>query len=112
MKFDMPWCIAKGLPGKTEFGARLMELLLRTDEKKLTNWTDDVTLLSPEYDETLYRIVEDDNYGDCREMYVTYFFPEFDLYIKLTGIYSSYGDSEWYEIKEVRPVERVVTFYE
>ncbi len=42
------------------------------------------------------------------------FFEDHNVYIKLEGYYSSYNGTDFYDYdyEEVKPVERMVTFYE
>lgn len=51
------------------------------------------------------------------DWYSVKFFPDHDVYIKVSGYYSSYNgtdfNSEWNgDVQEVRPVVRPTTFYE
>ena len=43
---------------------------------------------------------------------LTYHFPVHDCYIKFSGYYSSYGDNEYTDWSEVRPVTKTVVVYE
>lgn len=58
--------------------------------------------------------------GDGEEYYKVFNFPLHDVYVRIDGYYESYNDTSfngtsfngWSSCKEVRPVERMVTFYE
>lgn len=51
------------------------------------------------------------NDGDGREMRTRFLFPEFDLIVQMTGIYSSHGCSEWGEVNFVEPYQHTETRY-
>jgi hypothetical protein len=51
------------------------------------------------------------NDGDGREMRTRFLFPEFDLIVQMTGIYSSHGCSEWYNVNFVEPYQHTETRY-
>ncbi len=55
-----------------------------------------------------YSVVEERNMGDGNEMYRTLFFSEYELYVSLTGWFSSYGPPEWTDIFVSEPF----TYYE
>jgi hypothetical protein len=52
--------------------------------------------------------------GEC--WYKVFYFEEHDMYIRVDGFYTSYNGTEFYDgwksCKEVKPIERIVTFYE
>ena len=54
--------------------------------------------------------------GKGDEWYSVKYFKDHDVYIRVDGWYSSYNgvdfDAGWDCCKEVRPIERMVTFYE
>ena len=51
--------------------------------------------------------------GDTDCMSTVVLFKDHGVYIRLDGFYASYGESEWDgEYYEVKPVEKMVTFYE
>lgn len=43
------------------------------------------------------------SYGDGNERFATIHFKEYDLYVSLVGVYSSYGESTWDQIYVSRP---------
>jgi len=47
--------------------------------------------------------VENRNEGDGAERYITYYFAPYDLYISMSGYYSSYGESTWNEMFVAKP---------
>ena len=54
--------------------------------------------------------------GQGEDWYSVKYFPKHDIYIKVSGFYSSYDGVEFYDgwgsCKEVKPIDRTVTFYE
>jgi len=93
------------------------EILSALDELKIEKeefgWhdidTDALTEKVGEYE------VADEHGGEGQgdEMHIVYHFKKHDIYIRLDGWYSSYGESSWDgDYQEVRPTERTVTFYE
>lgn len=75
------------------------------------------------YDLTLEQISEietklgkrnliEDGFEDRDTQILTYHFPEHDCYIKFSGYYSSYGDNDYTDWSEVRPVTKTVVVYE
>lgn len=54
----------------------------------------------------------EDGFEDRDTQIVTYHFPEHDCYIKFSGYYSSYGDNDYTDWSEVRPVTKTVVVYE
>lgn len=54
--------------------------------------------------------------GEGEHWHSVQYFKDHDIYIKVTGHYTSYNGTEFYDgwdcCKEVRPVEKLVTFYE
>lgn len=61
---------------------------------------------------------EVDQYGGegCGDTwYSVKYFPDSDIYIRVDGWYQSYNGTEfngWDDCKEVKPIEKVVTFYQ
>lgn len=54
--------------------------------------------------------------GEGEDWYSVKYFPEHDIYIKVSGFYQSYSGTDFGDFddacKEVKPIERKVTFYE
>lgn len=60
-----------------------------------------------------YSIVYDDREGSDYDVCVrVVHFVEHDCYIKFSGYYSSYDDSDYDEWSEVKPVTKTITVYE
>lgn len=47
--------------------------------------------------------VEQRSYGDGNERFATIHFKEYNLYVSLVGVYSSYGESTWDQIYVSKP---------
>jgi hypothetical protein len=58
------------------------------------------------------QLVEDSNDGDGRECRRIFYIPDYDLYVKAVGTYSSWTAASWYLFKLVKPKEVTVTVYE
>lgn len=54
----------------------------------------------------------EDGFEDRDTQIATYHFPEHDCYIKFSGYYSSYGDNDYTDWSEVRPITKTVVVYE
>lgn len=54
----------------------------------------------------------EDGFEDRDTQIVTYYFPKHDCYIKFSGYYSSYGDNDYTDWSEVRPITKTVVVYE
>jgi len=53
--------------------------------------------------------------GEGEEWYIVYHFVDHDVYVRVDGWYQSYHGTEfdgWGSCREVRPQQRMVTFYE
>lgn len=49
--------------------------------------------------------------GDGQNQITVYHFKEHDVYVKITGWYSSWDSGEWDSISQTTPTTREVTFY-
>lgn len=58
------------------------------------------------------KFVDSGNRGDGRDMWTILHIPEYDLYIKLNGTYSSWGNSEWESIDIVKRKKKTIYVYE
>lgn len=79
--------------------------------KKLQSEYELVTCQSDkEYDRI--KFVDSGNDGDGREMWQVLHIPDYDLYIKLIGCYSSWGNSTWESVDIVNRKKRTIYVYE
>ena len=71
-------------------------------------------LVTCESDKEFDRIKEVDwgNDGDGRDMWAVLHIPEYELYIKLNGTYSSWGNSEWDSMEIVQRKKKTIYVYE
>lgn len=54
-----------------------------------------------------------DSYGnEDTKLSKIYFFPDFDIYVEFYGTRQSYNGTEWQGMREVKPIEKVVTNFE
>ncbi len=58
------------------------------------------------------KLVDSGNDGDGREMWQVLHIPDYDLYIKLTGCYSSWGNSTWDSVDIVKRKKKTIYVYE
>lgn len=58
------------------------------------------------------KFVESGNHGDGREMWQVFHIPDYDLFIKLTGCYSSWGNSTWDSVDIVNRKKKTIYVYE
>ncbi len=58
------------------------------------------------------KVVEDRNFGDGNDAFKTFYFKDYDLYISMTGYYSSYNGYEWTSIFLSKPYQYTETRYE
>ena len=75
-------------------------------EENIQNYLDDIGF--PKYEQIKYVCNSD-------EMYNVIHFIESDIYIRLDGIYDSYGNGKHYYdggMKQVKPKEKLITVYE
>lgn len=56
-------------------------------------------------------IVYDQNLGDGNEYYITIYFKKMDLYVSLSGVYSSWESPSWDYAKFAEPFEYTETRY-
>jgi len=41
-----------------------------------------------------------------------FYFPDYNIYIKFTGTRQSYHGEDWYSMKEVKPVQKIINTFE
>ncbi len=58
------------------------------------------------------KFVDSGNRGDGREMWEVLHIPDYNLYIKLIGCYSSWGNSTWDSVDIVKRKKKTIYVYE
>lgn len=58
------------------------------------------------------QLLEVDNDGDGNECRKIYHIPQYDLYIRVVGTYSSWSTASWHGTEIVRPKQVTVTVYD
>ncbi len=57
--------------------------------------------------------VEYDSYGsEDSTLKRVFYFPDFGIFVKFEGTRASYEGEEWDTMKEVKPVEKIISVYE
>ncbi len=86
---------------------KIVELEITTNEFGHEDWTEDFENFVGQIKEIKNQHINDD-------AFVVFYFVDHDIYLRIDGYYSSYEGSDYSDgrIYEVRPVERMVTFYE
>ena len=58
------------------------------------------------------KTVQRENHGDGNDYFITFQFPDFDnMYVTLSGTYSSWDSPNWYEVYLSEPYQYMVTDY-
>lgn len=57
--------------------------------------------------------IQHDSYGyEDSTLERVFYFPEYDIYIKFLGTRQSYSGEDWYSMKEVNPVQKIINTFE
>jgi hypothetical protein len=87
-------------------------------------YSDNSSELDDQWDDTVYinsvddleylrvQLIEQDNDGDGNECRKIYHIPQYDLYIRVVGTYSSWSTARWHGVEIVRPKQVTVTVYD
>ncbi len=87
-------------------------------------YLDNSSELDDQWDDTVYinsvddleylrvQLIEQDNDGDGNECRKIYHIPQYDLYIRVVGTYSSWSTASWHGAEIVRPKQVTVTVYD
>ena len=59
-----------------------------------------------------FEVAETSYFHDGYECWCVYAFKEHNVFIKMTGYFSSYDDTEWGDFFEVVPEQKTITVYE
>lgn len=59
-----------------------------------------------------YEVVHTSDFYDGYECFGVLYFKEHDIYVKVSGYYSSYNGTEWSTLREVKPKEKTIIVYE